>query len=258
MKINNLEKFKEKVASGQTALGTVITSYDTTFSELAADTGFDFIWIDMEHSPMTIVDAMHHVMAVRGTDCAPFIRVPWNVNYILKPVLDLAPAGVIVPMINCAKDAAAAVHACKYPSQDGERGFALRRNSGYGKMSLDEYMEYSQKEPMVIVQIEHREAVRNIDEILSVPGIDSICIGPFDLSSSYGKTAQFDDPEILDAIDEVREKTLKAGIMIGGFCATPMWKDRFMNWKALADDTGAVAREFRRLISDENNHNKQL
>jgi 2-keto-3-deoxy-L-rhamnonate aldolase RhmA len=250
MKINNLEKFREKVKSGETALGTVISSYDSTFSELAADVGFDFIWIDMEHSPMTIVDAMHHVMAVRGTDCAPFIRVPWNVNYLLKPVLDLAPAGVIIPMINDAASAEAAVKACKYPLYGGERGFALRRNSGYGKMPLDKYMANAEHDPLVIIQIEHYEAVKNIDEILQVSGIDSICIGPFDLSASYGKTAQFDDPEILSAIDEVREKTMKAGTMLGGFCSSPMWKDRFMNWKALTDDTGALAREFRRLIHD--------
>jgi len=250
MKINNLEKFLAKVASGATALGTVVTSCDATVSELAADCGFDFIWLDMEHSPMTIVDAMHHMMALRGTDCAPFIRVPWNVNYLLKPVLDLAPAGVIVPMINSAAEAKDAVRACKYPVHGGERGFALRRNGGYGRMPLDEYLTAAKREPLVIVQIEHQEAVKNIDEILRVPGIDSICIGPFDLSASYGKTAQFDDPEILTAIDTVREKARQAGVMTGGFCSTPIWKDRAMNWKALTDDTGALARQFRRLIAD--------
>jgi len=251
MKINNLETFKAKIATGATALGMVISSSDAAVSELAADCGCDFVWIDMEHSPMTITDAMHHVMALRGTDCAPFVRVPWNVNYVLKPVLDLAPAGVIIPMINDAAAAAEAVRACRYPVHGGERGFGLRRNIGYGRMPLEEYMEKAQREPLVIIQIEHRDAVKNIDAILKVPGIDSICIGPFDLSVSYGKTAQFDDPEILAAIDEVREKTMKAGIMLGGFCATPIWQERFMNWKALGDDAGALAREVRRLIGRE-------
>ncbi len=248
MEINNLGKFQEKTACGKTALGACITSHDSSVSELAGDAGFDFIWIDMEHSPMTIVDAMHHVMAVRGTGCAPFIRVPWNSNFLLKPVLDLAPAGVIIPMINSAGDAEAAVRACRYPSDGGERGFATRRSDGYGRMPLSEYLEHSAREPLVIIQIEHRDAVRNIDEILSVSGIGSICIGPYDLSASYGKTAQFDDPEVADAIDEVREKTLNAGILLGGFCSGPFWKDRFMNWKTVTVDFAAMFSTFRSLI----------
>ena len=256
MEINSLEKFRAKVASGQTALGTVITSVDAMVSELAADCGFDFVWIDLEHSPMTIVDAMHHVMALRGTGCAPFIRVPWNVNYLLKPVLDLAPAGVIIPMVNDAEAAAAAVHSCRYPGDGGDRGFALRRNNGYGKMALADYLECSRREPLVIIQIEHRDAVRNIDSILDVTGVDSICIGPFDLSASYGKIGDFQDQEILAAIDNVREKALQRGIMLGGFCAAPMWENRFMNWKAIADDVGALAQAFRRLIEHHQNREK--
>lgn len=246
MELNSLETFRSKIARGETALGCVITMLDPSVSELAAAAGFDFVWIDLEHSPLTIVDAMHHVMAVRGSGCAPFIRVPWNRNYLLKPVLDLAPAGVIIPMVNDAEAATAAVRACRYPSEGGERGFATRRATGYGRMPLAEYLEYSKREPLVIVQIEHRDAVRNLDEILAVPGIDSVCIGPFDLSSSYGKTGQFDDPEIIAAIDLIREKTTKAGLLLGGFCArTPFWEQRQMDWRALGTDTEALFQSFR-------------
>jgi len=246
MELNSLETFRSKIAAGETALGCVVTMYDASVSELAAEAGFDFLWIDLEHSPLTIVDAMHHVMAVRGTACAPFIRVPWNQNFLLKPILDLAPAGVIIPMVNDAKAATAAVRACRYPSEGGERGFATRRATGYGRMPLPEYLEYSKREPLVIVQIEHKDAVRNLDEILAVPGIDSVCIGPFDLSSSYGKTGQFDDPEIIAAIDTVREKTRKAGVLLGGFCPrTPFWEKRRMDWRALGTDTEALFENLR-------------
>jgi 2-keto-3-deoxy-L-rhamnonate aldolase RhmA len=250
MEINNLEKFKRKIASGQTAFGCCISMYDTSVSELVADAGYDFVWIDMEHSAMTIVDAMHHVIATRGTNCAPLIRVPWNVNYLLKPVLELAPAGVIIPMVNTASDASAAVKSCRYPMHEGERGFALRRNNGYGKRTIAEYLEQSKSEPMVIIQIEHKKAVDNIDEILRVPGIDSICIGPFDLSCSYGKPGQFDDPEVADAIDGIREKTLKSGVILGGFCAGPFWKDRFMHWKTLSGDCDALYRDLTNLLRE--------
>ena len=249
MEINHLEKFRAVVDAGNTARGTVITSTDSALSELAADCGFDFVWIDMEHSPMTIVDAMHHVMALRGTDCAPFIRVPWNVHYLLKPVLDLAPAGVIVPMVNSGEEARRAVAACRYPADGGERGFALRRADGYGKMPLKEYLEHARREPLVIIQVEHREAVEKIDEILATPGVDSICIGPFDLSASYGTPGDFTNPEVIAAIDLVREKTLAAGILLGGFCPGPFWEARFMHWKALATDTGALSLAYRELLA---------
>lgn len=247
--INNLSRFREKVASGKTAYGAIVTMYDSSVSEMAGDVGMDFVWIDLEHSPMTIVDAMHHVMAIRGTGCAPFVRVPWNENYLLKPVLDLAPAGVIIPMINDATAATAAVRACKYPPQGGERGFATRRSTGYGNMPMAEYLDVSQAEPMVIIQIEHRDAVRNLDEILAVPGIDSVCIGPYDLSSSYGKPGEFCDPEISAAIDEIREKTLHAGLLIGGYAAQDdVWGQRFMHWKALGCDINIMADGFRTLL----------
>ncbi|WP_294503649.1 aldolase/citrate lyase family protein [uncultured Victivallis sp.] len=248
MKINNLEHFLSVTDSGKTATGIVITSHDASISELAADCGCDFVWIDLEHSPLTIVDAMHHVMALRGTNCAPFVRVAWNLPYLLKPVLDLAPAAVIVPMVNNARDAEAAVRACRYPVDGGERGFATRRATGYDRDPLAGYLELSRKEPRVFVQIEHREAVRNIDDILKVEGIGGVCIGPCDLSASYGKTGCFEDPEVSDAIDLVREKTLAAGVLLGGFCAGPFWSDRFMNWKAIGSDVSILAAATRRLI----------
>ncbi len=250
MKFNSLEKFNAKIASGETAYGVVVNMSNALVAEMAAHCGFDFIWFDMEHSPMTITDALHHMMAVRCTGCAPFIRVPWNVNYLLKPVLDLAPAGVIVPMVNDAKSAEAAVRACRYPVYGGERGFATIRNNEFGNFNIDEYVAACEKEPLVILQIEHKDAVNNIDEILKVEGIDSICIGPFDLSSSYGKAGKFDDPEIIDAIDSVREKTLAAGITLGGFCATPFWDNRFMNWKAVGTDTDLLAEMFRARLAE--------
>lgn len=252
MEINNLEKFKNTMASGKTALGACITCYDPSVSELAADAGFDFIWIDMEHSPMTIVDAMHHVMAVRGTDCAPLVRAAWNEPWVLKPILDLAPAGIIIPMVNGLKSAEAAVKACRYPSQGGVRGCAMRRAAGYGKMPVDEYMEISKSDPMVIIQIEHIEAVRNIDEILKVPGIDSICIGPYDLSCSLGKPALFENCEVVGAIEKVCEKTLEAGLLLGAFGSPlSLWKKRGVNWTALTTDTGCLYAGFRNLIQSE-------
>ena len=117
MEINNLEKFLKKARSGTPAAGMVITLNDPAVSELAADAGYNFTWLDMEHSPLTLTDAANHIMALRGTGCAPLVRVPWNEPGIIKPVIDLAPAGIILPMIRTADELRAAVSACRYPPE---------------------------------------------------------------------------------------------------------------------------------------------
>lgn len=238
MKINNLEAFKAKVSRGETCLGYVTTSFDDAFAEIAGDSGMDFIWIDGEHSPFNEVDILHQIMATRGTGCAPFVRVPWAVNWLLKPILDMGPAAVIIPMVNDAETARAMVRACRYPWDGGERGVGTRRQTKYGNMDINEFWEISKHEPMIIFQIEHKDAVENLDEILAVPGWDSVCIGPYDLSSSYGKPGQFSDPEIQEALYVICEKTRKAGKMVGGFLAPNFPLKFHVDWRAIGGDFG--------------------
>jgi 2-dehydro-3-deoxyglucarate aldolase/4-hydroxy-2-oxoheptanedioate aldolase len=249
MSISNLNKFRDKVSAGEFCTGIVVTLSDMTVSELAGDVGYDFTWIDMEHAPHTIDSAMAHIIALRGTDCAPFVRVPWNEHGIIKPILDIAPAGVIIPMVNSAEEAEAAVAACKYPPT-GNRGCGVRRASRYGQIPFDEYLKISEKEPMVIIQIEHVEAVKNLDAILKVPGIDSICVGPCDLSGSMGKLNQLDDNEVCQVIDEVCRKTLAAGLMLGTAGGTKeLCIQRGMHWAALDSDCGAIISQAKRIFN---------
>ena len=249
MQINNLEKFTRKVQSGKLACGMVITFNDPAISELAADAGFDFTWLDMEHSPFTLTDAANHIMALRGTDCAPFVRVTWNEPGIIKPIIDLAPAGVIIPMVRTGEDMRAAVSACRYPPE-GTRGCGLRRAVHYGAKSTRQYFAESANEPLIIAQIEHIDAVHNLDEILSVKHLGSICVGPYDLSGSMGKFAQPDDPEVGCVIDEICEKAHRAGIMVGAFAENmEIWKHRKLDWAALTTDCGALFSTARRKIS---------
>ncbi len=249
MDINNLEKFKTKMASGKMCIGTVITLSDPAVSELAGDAGMDFTWIDAEHSPHTLESVMGHVMALRGTDCAPLVRVAWNDAAILKPVLDLAPAGVIIPMVCTAEEAKRAVEACKYPPK-GIRGFGVRRAVKYGQTDLDSYIKTSENEPMVIIQIEHINAVRNLDAILNVPGIDSICIGPCDLSASMGLIQDVNGEEVNKVIDEICIKTKEAGLLLGTASAGPRWKKRGTNWIALTSDYGSMFAQYRKIIGE--------
>lgn len=252
MKINNFEKFTAKVESGSCALGMVITLTDPAVSELAGDAGFDFTWIDMEHSPLTIQDVSGHILALRGTDCAPFVRVAGNDPALIKPIVDLAPAGIIVPMIKSAEELEDAVSACRYPPE-GTRGCGLRRSVHYGAKPTSVYFAESDREPLIIAQIEHIEAVRNLDEILKVKHLGSICIGPYDLSGSMNKFASPDDPEVGKIVDEICEKAHQAGVPVGAFVSDiEVWRKRNLNWAALSTDYGAIFQTSTQMINQFN------
>ena len=185
--------------SSKVAIGTAITFADSAVSELSAEAGYDFTWSDTEHAPFDLNNALQHIVACRGTDAAPFVRVLQNEPNIIKPVLDLAPAGIIVPRVNTDAEARAAVEACRYPPV-GIRGFGPRRGARFGATSQPDYLAEVAQDAILAIQIEHAEAVANIDEILAVAGIDIICLGPNDLSGSMGKLGQIDDPEVVDLL----------------------------------------------------------
>ena len=252
MDINHLGNFKEKIGRNELCVGMVVTLSDPMVSELAGDGGYDFTWIDAEHAALNIETVKGHVMAVRGTGCAPFVRVPWNEHGIIKPILDIAPAGVIIPMVNNAEAAADAVAACRYPP-GGSRGCGVRRGARYGATPFAEYLEKSKTEPLVIVQIEHVDAVKELDKILKVGGIDSICVGPCDLSGSMGKLNQLDDPEVCGVIDEICRKTRDAGVMLGT-AGSPLatWTKRGVQWIALGSDCGSIFAQSKKIIAERN------
>ena len=119
-------RLMDNLKAGKTSVGCVITMSDLIVSELAGDCGMDFVWIDAEHAPHTIQDVQRHLIALRGTGCAGLVRVRADEPMLIKPYLDLAPDGIIVPMVNTPEQAEAAVAACRYPPT-GIRGCGVRR-----------------------------------------------------------------------------------------------------------------------------------
>ena len=240
MDFNNAERFREKIRSGQLCIGSDITFYDPAISELFGDVGYDFIWIDMEHNPLTLPDVTRHIMAVRGTSAAAFVRVPWNDPVLIKPVLELAPAGVIVPMIRSADEASLAVRSCKYPPK-GIRGFGPRRANQYGLVKFESYLKMADHQTMVFIQIEHADAVRDLDAILNTPDLDGIAIGPMDLSASLGCTGQFDHPDFTRAVDVITEKVRETDLFFGistGYLGEGVkdWLNRGIQWISYSTD----------------------
>ena len=240
MKYNNLEILRNKLQAHKLCKGMIISLADPVISEIAAELGFDFTWIDTEHNLFNPETVLRHIMAVRGSDCAPLVRVQWNEWGMIKPILDAAPAGVIIPMINSTAEALEAVSSCKYPPR-GKRGFGVKRSACYGRIPFDEYLKQAESEPMVILQIEHVDVLKELDHILQIPGIDSICIGPADLSASLGKPCAYDDPEIKKVFDEIACKVKKAGLYLGtAESLTEDWLKRKIDWIACAGDCGAL------------------
>ena len=250
MKINGLECFLEKVRTGKMPLGAAITFADSAVTELSCAAGFDFMWFDGEHGEFQRETAMHHLMAVRGTDVASFYRVPCCDHTEIKNIIDFAPAGIIVPMILTAEDAARAVSYCRYPIHGGTRGFGPRRGLDYGVGDAAAYFEASAHDPLVILQLEHIDAARNLDAILEVPGIDAIIVGPYDFTMSMCKPGQFGDPEICAILDECCRKILAKGIMLG--CYTEgdfdVWKRRGVQFMAIKNDTSAMMMGYKEMI----------
>lgn len=228
--INNAQSFRRRMQAGETLIGMGVTFSDPAVCELIAEAGYDFSWIDMEHGAIGIESALQMVMAHRGTDTAPFIRVQWNDINVIKPVVDLGPAGIVVPQVNSAEAAEAAVQACRYPPR-GVRGYGPRRGTGYGAISQPDFLEQVADEPIVAIQIEHKEAVANLDEILEVSGVDIFCLGLNDLSGSFGKLGQHHDPEVVSAVEEVAEKVSKSDRVLG--ISTFYSPESYARWSSL-------------------------
>jgi len=242
MSVNNLDRFLATIASGKLAIGACITFADPAVTELCADAGMDFLWIDGEHGEIDRNSAMLHFMAIRGTNCASLYRVPSCCHTEIKRIIDFAPAGIIIPMILTEEDARLAVEACRYPLT-GTRGVGPRRQIRYGAMPIDEkYWEHARREPLVILQIEHVKAVKNLDKILQVPGVDSCLIGPYDLTCSMGKPGQFRDPEVIEVIDTICRKCRAAGKILGAYAESDydLWAKRGIQFISAANDTGIL------------------
>lgn len=211
--MNNANTFLDKLQQGKTCLGTGISLADPVVSEaLAGD--LDFFWIDMEHAPLTVADVRGHLMAMKESDCASLVRVPWNDPVLMKPVLDIGADGIIVPMAQNADDVARAVAACRYPPE-GIRGFGPLRPLDYGRRDVAEYCREANENILTIVQIEQASAVDNIDEILAVPGLSSIAFGPNDLAASLGHRADTQHPNVIAAMQKVTDRARAANIPVG-------------------------------------------
>jgi 2-keto-3-deoxy-L-rhamnonate aldolase RhmA len=204
---------KKLFNDNQVSIGSWITLAHPAIAEIMANSGFDWLAIDLEHSVINIREAEELIRVIDLSGVVPLVRLTSNNSDLIKRVMDAGAHGVIVPMVNSASDAKMAVQSIKYPPTGG-RGVGLARAQKYGA-EFEAYKKWLDQYSIVIVQIEHIDAVNNFKEILSVPGIDGFIIGPYDLSSSMGISGDFSNPKYIDAINRVKRLAKEMGV-IGG------------------------------------------
>lgn len=213
MKVKNLKKrIKEK----KLTIGTWLTIGHTSVVEVLSQAKLDWIAIDVEHNLISLDTLKHLIIAGQASNTAVFVRVAKNDEVSIKYALDAGADGIIAPMINSAEDAEKLVSYAYYPPT-GKRGVGLSRAQGYGD-NFSQYLEWVENELTVIGQIEHIDAINNLESITKIDGIDALMIGPYDLSASMGHPGQFDRPEVKKAIEKFnvvcKQNQMASGIHI--------------------------------------------
>lgn len=236
-------QLKKKWKEGKPSPGLWLRLSDPTVVDLLGDVGFDWVLFDAEHVAFDLQTLQLLFMALKGSPTLPLMRVPGNDLVYIKRVLDIGVAGVLVPQIKTADEVRAAVAACKYPPV-GIRGTGPRRPGRYGRFER-EYIATANDQTIVMAMIETVDAVRNIDEILAVDGLDAIISGPTDLATTMGLFGDFQQPEVQKAIETVYAKARAAQMPFGDGrpVDNPLeWLERGAQIIAVGDDEWFIRR----------------
>jgi 2-keto-3-deoxy-L-rhamnonate aldolase RhmA len=229
---------KARMASGQPALGISLTIPDAFVAEMVGSAGFDFVFIDTEHSPIPMDQLQIMLIALRTSPSTTFVRPVANDPGLIKQILDLGAEGVVVPEIHDATSAAAAVAATRYPPL-GHRGFGPRRAARL-EGGRPNYLRRANEEVAAFVMIEHPEAVADIDAILQTPGLDGIMVGPADLAAGMGHLLELGHPDPAAAIERVFDACERHSFPFGIFAAaetsTRTWVGRGARFVTIGSD----------------------
>jgi len=238
-----MHSIKEQVLSGRFMAGAWCNLASSLTTEMAARAGFDWILIDQEHGPGDSLTLLGQIQAVGARPCAPIVRIAWNEMPRFKQALDLGAAGIMIPYIETADDAARAVSYLRYPPQ-GLRGVASSpRATGFGT-NFDNYFAAANRELLTVTQIETARAVQNAEEIAAVDGVDVLFVGPMDLSLSLGMPGRFEDPDYRAILTKVastaRDGGKAAGILLPSVQLLEMVYEMGYRFVAAGSDGGLV------------------
>jgi 2-dehydro-3-deoxyglucarate aldolase len=209
-----LETIK-RIKNNEVTFGTWVYLKDPTITELMARAGFDWLILDMEHGVMNEEMVQNLMMPLNGSKCVPIVR-PWkNDADVIGKVIDTGAMGIIIHMVNTPEEAEKGIKACYYPPR-GNRGMGYARLTGFGQRE-HEYLKIANEAMLVVIMIETKVGVENIEKILAVPGIDVVLVGTFDLAADLGHLGEFDHPAVLAAKKKVEDACKRRRIPIASW-----------------------------------------
>ena len=227
---------------GKQTIGAWLSIPSAHSAEAMAHAGYDWLCVDMQHGLIDYRDAVEMMRAISTTSTVPFVRVPWNDPAMIMKVMDAGAYGVVIPLVNNREEAERAVWAAKYPPQGG-------RSSGPARVQFyagDDYQAHANEESALIVMIETKEGIANIDEILSVPGVDCAYIGPSDLAYALDMTPTGDNRDerhqtvCMELYEACRRHGVAPGMHTGGLEFTTKWLKAGFRMVTMGSDLGAM------------------
>ena len=207
------KSLRDKLTADYLSLGMFNLSSDPSIAELLSGAGFDFVIIDAEHGALSIETIQTLLMAFKGSETVPMVRVPSHDHVFIKRVLDAGAGGIVIPQVRSVEEVRLGVSACLYPP-DGTRGVGPRRPSNFYR-EVSECAKTANQHIVIWAQIEHIAAIREIDQIVRVPRLDGVLPGPHDLAASMNLVGEPGHPELIDAIERMRQAAAGAGIAAG-------------------------------------------
>ncbi|MTH46444.1 2-keto-3-deoxy-L-rhamnonate aldolase [Intestinirhabdus alba] len=223
--------FKEGLRKGEVQIGLWLSSTTAYMAEIAATSGYDWLLIDGEHAPNTVQDLYHQLQAIAPYASQPAIRPVEGTKALIKQVLDIGAQTLLIPMVDSAEQARQVVAATRYPPL-GERGVgaSVARAARWGR--IDNYMAQANESLCLLVQVESKTALDNLDAILDVDGIDGVFIGPADLSASLGYPDNAGHPEVQRIIEQSIRRIRAAGKAAGFLAVDPEMAQKCLQWGA--------------------------
>jgi len=210
---DSIKKFRSDLKAGQICIGAGITFCDPLITD-ALGSSVDFFWIDLEHGGMSPEVLSGHLLASRARGIPGIVRLPGGHTSLVKPALDSGADGIIVPQVRTVEEVKQLVDDCRYPPL-GRRGYGPRVPSNYFRNAGTDFVEEANESVFVAVMIETAEAYEAIDQIVAVPGLDSVVLGPADLSWSLGARGDVENPKVVTAIETIVKKARAAGCFVG-------------------------------------------
>ncbi len=240
MSFSSIKNFKDKIAQ-RAVVGPFAKSLDPAFIEVMGYAGFDYVILDMEHGPVDKSLLQNLIRAADISGVLPIVRVPENSLQSVSAALDLGAGGVQVPQVDSAESVRKVIDICKF-APIGNRGVCrFVRAADYSSMDKTEYFKKS-NDSILVIQLEGVKALNNLEEIISVKGIDVIFIGPYDLSQSLGVPGDVENPKVLEAAGKIIESCANKNIATGIFVETPTqakkWKEFGVRYISYSVDIG--------------------